>query len=161
MLRVQNFEKVTGKDCAVIHQKLFNHVHNVSYLLVYWASFKVLFVDCKTSNIPKLSNSWLSCHVMSVPRVSQLVHCAQDLKGVYMYLSVRMYVCKFLHESMSTCMHVYMFVCLCVKIDLKYFATVSIRMSVSECMYECSACLLTTYRIRLNKFEGPYYCGRD
>ena len=85
---------------------------------------------------------------MSVKSVSQLVHCAEFLKGVYMYLSVRTYVSFYmslcLHVCMSICLCVC--VCLCVKIDLKYFATVSVRMimSVSEYMYECSACLLTT-----------------
>ena len=62
-----------------------------------------------------------------------------------------------MYACLYVCVCVYVCVNVCMKIDLKYFATVFVRMSVSE----CSACLLNTYRIRLNKFEGPYYCGRD
>ena len=81
---------------------------------MYWASHGVLFVHCKTSNIPKLSNSWLSCHVMS--RVSQLVHCAEDLKSVYMCLSVHTYVSFYMYLCLYVCM--------------------SIRVCVRECVYE-------------------------
>ena len=77
---------------------------------MYWESHGVLFVDCKIQ------------HTKAKQQLAKLSHDVESFttctlcRGLKrcVHVSVCMYVCKFLHVSMSICMHVYTFVCVCM-----------------------------------------------